>query len=44
MIRIPVPDFGDAETRAAVEATIHSLAEQVFALVRRSGTRGEDKP
>jgi DNA-binding transcriptional regulator YdaS (Cro superfamily) len=41
VIRIPVPDLGDAETRAAVEATIHSLAEQVFALVRRSGKRGD---
>ena len=45
VIRIPVPDLGDAETRARVEALIRGLAEEVFALLRRSKQgKGEDKP
>lgn len=40
VIRIPVPDMGDAETRAMVETTIRSLAEQIFALARRARAEG----
>jgi DNA-binding transcriptional regulator YdaS (Cro superfamily) len=43
VIRIPVPDLGDAGLRQAVEATIRDFAEQVIELVRRAGKQG-DKP
>jgi hypothetical protein len=41
VIRIPVPDLGDPAIREAVEATIRSFAEQIFALVRRTRQGGQ---
>jgi DNA-binding transcriptional regulator YdaS (Cro superfamily) len=39
VIRIPVPDLGDAATREAVEVMIRGFAEQLFALLRRTGRK-----
>jgi DNA-binding transcriptional regulator YdaS (Cro superfamily) len=36
VIRIPVPDLGNAEVRAEVEEAIREFAERLIALVRRS--------